>query len=160
MGRDYLELKGWNNLLSDVFAAIATLWVPKELTVSRLMAYNLTVNHQKRLFLTVNCQRCGVILTVTTFQGISNLLISADLNWIKTGACPQKHSLWILQHLTTFLYLKYFEILFVKGKGNLQNTYHTEVNIYFNSWTKISLNNRQPSKALNFSCQTSKFGKK
>ena len=85
------------------------MWVPMELAVSRQTAHNLTVNHQKRLFLTVNRQRCGVILTVKTFQGISNLLISADLNWIKTGAGPQKHSFWTLQHLIVFLYLKYFE---------------------------------------------------
>ena len=95
------------------------MWVPMELAVSRQTAHNLavsrqtahnlTVNHQKRLSLTVNRQRCGVILTVKTFQGISNLLISPDLNWIKTGACSQKHSFWTLQHLTVFLYLKYFE---------------------------------------------------
>ena len=50
--------------------------------------------------------------------------------------------------------LKYLESLYAKCQGNLQNNswilIYTEANIYFNSWTKFSLNNRQPSKLLWF----------
>ena len=43
------------------------------LTVRCQTDQNLTFNSQKRLFFTVNRQRCRGILTVKTFQGISNL---------------------------------------------------------------------------------------
>ena len=55
----------------------------------------------------------------STFQGISNLTISADLyrllapeeslNWNNHWPRSQKHSLWTLKDLTTFLYLKIFQ---------------------------------------------------
>ena len=67
--------------------------VSMELTVSRQTALNLTVNHQKRLFLFVNRQKCGVILTVKTFQGFSNLGISADLHGL---LAPEESLNWII----------------------------------------------------------------
>ena len=50
------------------------------LTVSRQMAQNLTVSRRKRLFFTVNRQKCRLIITVNKFPDISNLTISADLH--------------------------------------------------------------------------------
>ena len=49
---------------------------------------------------------------------------------------------------------------YVKGQGSLQNTTininYTQVNIYFNYWSKFSLNYRKLSKAVKFSRQPSK----
>ena len=47
------------------------------LTVRCQTDQNLTVISQKRLFFTVNRQKCREILTVKTFQGISNLTLLA-----------------------------------------------------------------------------------
>ena len=47
--------------------------------------------------------------------------------------------------------------------GIFQNTtllFYTEVNIFFNSWTKCLLNNRRQSKALKFNRQLLKLEKK
>ena len=57
--------------------------VSMELTVSRQTALNLTVNRQK----------CGVILTVKTFQGFSNLGISANLHRL---LAPEESLNWII----------------------------------------------------------------
>ena len=57
----------------------------------------------------------------------------------------------------------YFEILKMKGQDNLQKTtvninlYRLLVNIYWNSWTKFPLNNRQPSKSVKINGQLSKL---
>ena len=40
----------------------------------------LTVNRQKKFIFTLNRQKFIALLTVETFQGISNLTISADLH--------------------------------------------------------------------------------
>ena len=57
------------------------------------MAENLTVSRRKRLFFTVDRQKCRLIITVNKFPDISNLTILADfhgplapeesLNWKK-----------------------------------------------------------------------------
>ena len=53
------------------------------------------------------------------------------------------------------------EVLLVSAVLNLlqRGIVNTEINSYFNSLTKFSLNNRQPSKALKFSRQPSKLEK-
>ena len=86
--------------------------------VNRQPSNGLKFNRQKRTFFTVKRLKCRVILTAKAFQGISNLTILADLhgllapekclNWKNLGPCSQKQSLWTLQDLTTFLYLKVF----------------------------------------------------
>ena len=92
----------------------------------------LTVGRQKRLFFTVNRQKCTVILTVKAFQGIANLTISADIH----GLLAPEESLRLKNHepccqntlsehyktLQQCYILKYLDILYVKGQGNLQNT--------------------------------------
>ena len=72
----------------------------------------------------------------------------------------EKPSLLKYQDLRTCVYRK-FEILLVKGQGNLQTQQliliYTKVNNYFNSWTKFPLNKRKKSKALKFNRQLSKL---
>ena len=77
-----------------------------------------------------------------------------------------KDSLWTLQDFTTltWLYLKIFWNFYMwkaKTTSDTQNLLliDTEVNIYLKSWTKFSLNNRQPPKALKFNHQPSKLEK-
>jgi len=95
-----------------------------------------------------------------TFRGISNLTISSDLHGL---LAPEASFKWTTSHVLKTLSLnitklynflislvKYFEILYLKGQVNLQNTtfiilIYTEVNIFFNSWDNFSLNNGQPS---------------
>ena len=103
------------------------------------------------------------------FQGISNLAISDDLQGLLATeespnrknhfACSQKLFLWTVKDLRTYFYRK-FEILFVKGQGNLQTQQliliYTKVNNYLNFWTKFPLNNREPSKSLKFNLELSK----
>ena len=73
--------------------------------VNRQPSNGLIFNRRpsKRLFFTVNRQKCTVILTVKAFQGIANLTISADIHGLLAPEesfglknhqpCCQKHSL-------------------------------------------------------------------
>ena len=54
----------------------------------------LTVSRRERLFVSVNLQKCTVILTVKTFQSIANLPISTDLH----GLLAPEESLHLKNH--------------------------------------------------------------
>ena len=53
--------------------------------------------------------------------------------------------------------LKYFEIMYVKGQGNLQTQQLMSIQTVLD---QVFINNCQPSKALKFSSQSSKLEKK
>ena len=52
--------------------------------------------------------------------------------------------------------LKYFEIMYVKGQGNLQTQQLMSIQTVLD---QVFINNRQPSKALKFSSQSSTLEK-
>ena len=105
----------------------------------------LTVSRRERLFFSVNLQKCTVILTVKTFQGIVNLSISADLH----GLLAPEESLHLKNHwpccqntlsehyktlqlchvLTENIWIFYNN--YVKGQGNLLNTTVKQQNLIF-----------------------------
>ena len=58
------------------------------------VSMGLTVRRRERLFFIFNLQKCTVILTVKTFQGIANLTISADLH----GLLAPEESLHLKNH--------------------------------------------------------------
>ena len=87
-----------------------------------------------------------------------------SLNLKNRAPCSQKHSLWTLQDLTGLFSPENASIFYTwkaKAASKTQQliSIHTQLNIYFNLWTKFSLTNRQPSKALKFSRQPSKLTK-
>ena len=91
------------------------------------VSMGLTVSRQKRLFFTVNRQKCTVILTVKAFQGIqlifTDFWLLKNLFALKTTSHVVKNTL--SEHCKTVqlcYILKYLDILYVKGQDNLQNT--------------------------------------
>ena len=116
------------------------------------VSMGLTVSRRERLFFSVNLQKCTVILTVKTFQGIANLSIWADLH----GLLAPEESLHLKNHwpccqnilsehyktlqlchvLTENIWIFYNN--YVKGQGNLLNTtvkqqkliFTLELNVY------------------------------
>ena len=116
------------------------------------------------------------MLTVKKFWGISNLAISANLHRRTSGSwrvCKSEKPVPIsvlkktlsldIKDLATCLYLKLFRN-FKNERARQFNSLqlmliHAQVNIYQNPCTKFPINNRQPSKALKFNRQLSKWGK-